>query len=228
MGLTPTKEKRSVTDKDLVILEMKHAKDRLRKLKSKLADEATRFDSIISTYVSAKQKSKAYMVLKLQRYKREELNKVEGQLSNVQDLIDAVEWQIQTNKLLCSLKEGTQILKEVQEAISIDELTKILADNDDMILVEKEYSAIFTRELDQAEKEMIENNFDGTNNTDIKDIEKNVYVFPEVPSSVPHINAEEKQEKWYPVDFVRCNLSFRNNDNHNFIIISITTVSLQR
>ena len=198
MGLTPTKEKRSVTDKDLVILEMKHAKDRLRKLKSKLADEATRLDSIISTYVSAKQKSKAYMVLKLQRYKREELNKVEGQLSNVQDLIDAVEWQIQTNKLLCSLKEGTQILKEVQETISIDELTKILADNDDMILVEKEYSAIFTRELDQAEKEMIENNFDGTNNTDFEDIEKNVYVFPEVPSSVPHINAEEKTRKMVP------------------------------
>jgi hypothetical protein len=192
----------------MAILEMKHAKDGLRKLKSKFEIENMRLDGVISAYVSTNQRSKAYMVLKLQRYKREELNKVEGQLSKMQNLIDAVEWQIQSNQAIRSLREGTEILKQLQETISIDELTTILADNDDTMVVEKEYSAIFARELEQAEKETIEMNFDDSNMERNKERGKSVNVFPDVPSSIPHKNRDEdldteddkKKEKWCLVD----------------------------
>lgn len=66
------------------------------------------------------------MLLKKKRYQEQLLQRTDGQLSNVEQLVNDLEFTQVEMKVLDSLKLGNQSLKEIQKLFTIEDVERIM------------------------------------------------------------------------------------------------------
>lgn len=195
-GRTPVSRGRErehqVNDKDRAVLELKNARDRLKKYKKKLDSESERLHEQAKDLVRAKKNDRALIILKLRKHKQQGVENVEGQLLSVLQMIEDVEWSSMNVSILKALKVGTDALNQIHSEISVDEVAALMEDTNNAIEVENQINALFagqfTSEDDLSLLEEL-NQLGEPTSTDIASTNSDTgaIIFPEVPTSVPTI-----------------------------------------
>lgn len=172
-----------ITDHDRAVLDLKVAKDRLKRYQSKMRGESIRLTEQAKELVQAGKKDRALLVLKMRRLREEEGSKAEGQLMNVEQLITQIEWETEQLKVFDALKSGNQALEAIHKIMSLEEVEKLMADTADSMEYEQEISRLLSGNLSVGAEEEVMKEFEALE----KEATAKVTPTPSVPVPVPPV-----------------------------------------
>jgi len=159
-GHKPAAPKVQVTDHDRAVLDLKIAKDKLKRYQIKMRSESLRLTEQIKELVTAGRKDRALLVLKMRRLREDEQVKAESQLMNVEQLITQIEWETQQMQVFDALKSGNQALEAIHKIMSLEEVEKLMADTADSIEYEQEVSRLLSGNLSAGAAEEVMREFE--------------------------------------------------------------------
>lgn len=117
-------------------------------------------------------------MLRKKRYLEQLLQKTDGQLENLERLTHDIEFAQVELQVIDGLKKGNEALKKVNEALSIEDVEKILDETREGIEKQQEIDSLLHGVLTDEDEEAVQAELDQI-------IEESLPVLPEVPSEVP-------------------------------------------
>ncbi len=96
-------------------------------------------------HVKNNQKNRALLLLKLRKYKTNELDNIDSQLLSVFKMIDDIEWESSNIEFLRALKIGTDALNQLHEEMSVEDVAALLEETNEAIEVRLSLSFLLFR-----------------------------------------------------------------------------------
>lgn len=178
----PTKPKVAVNESELAIAKAKLYTDRLEGRLKKLEKDDASVDSKIRAMVAAKKKEEAYFFLKQKKTIREAMKGTNQKLDFVHKQIETMESAIDDAKFTNILKDSNKAIESLSKEIDLDEIRvakelqqegKMRREELDQLLDDDdEDDQEIKRELDNMEKQMIDDEFSKHTSTPIKEADK--------------------------------------------------------
>ena len=134
-NIVRTRNNDNVTDKDRAILNLKNARDKLRRYRVKLSKESIILENQARKLIAMKMQTRALVVLKLKRYKQKELDSLELKLLNIFTMIEDLEMAALDASILNAIEAGTRELNRIHEERTLDEVQDLLEETQDAIEV---------------------------------------------------------------------------------------------
>lgn len=132
----------SISDIDRAVLDLKNARDRLSRYRTKLEiDEA----KLLKKAKQAKQdgqQQRALGILRLRKYKQQELANVEAQLLTVHQMVSTIDSKQNEVELLNALKSGKDALQKMHQETTVDDVLELMDQVQEQNEVEQEINAI--------------------------------------------------------------------------------------
>ncbi len=80
-------------------------------------------------------KNRALLVLKLKKHKQQAVEKIDGELLTVQQMIQDVEWESMNVEIFKALKAGTAALNKIHEEMTVESVAALLDETNEAIEV---------------------------------------------------------------------------------------------
>lgn len=152
----PSKKKQELSDTDKASLELKRARDRLRRQQDAAELCIKQEKDLAKELITKGQKSKAVLVLKRKAMKEKLLERARAQMLNVEQMIENIAEADNNLKVFEQLKLGNATLKDLQSQMSIDDINDILDDTAESIRVQEEIGAALSQSLNTTEQAEID------------------------------------------------------------------------
>lgn len=142
----------------------------------KLTDQA-------KTLISHKQRDRALLLLKLKRFKEQEVTKIDGELLSVMGMIDNVEWAAINVQAMKALKSGNDALNKLHEAMSADDVAALLEETNEAIEVENQINSLLAGQLANYDSEELEAELAALMGEEAVQVKPKPVVLPDVPTT---------------------------------------------
>lgn len=97
--------------------------------------------------------SRALLLLKKKRYMESLLDKSDGQLANIEQMVQTIEFQEMQIDIVERLKDGNEALRKLNEALDIDQIEDILQETKEGAEKQKEISRLFAGQAEADEQD---------------------------------------------------------------------------
>ncbi|KAF4320940.1 hypothetical protein BBO99_00000731 [Phytophthora kernoviae] len=128
-GAGTSSARSQITSKDKAILDLKNARDRLKKYQSRLDIEANQLHDSAKRLLQAGKRvrllltgflrDRAKLALKLKKYKEQQMQQADEHLIQVLGMLDTVEWETQQLQVFEGLKAGNSILNAIHKVNNV-------------------------------------------------------------------------------------------------------------
>lgn len=148
----------AISDVDRAILDLKNARDRLQRYRTKLeADDAKLLTQAKKAKDTGK-RERALGLLRLRKYKTQQAKTCEDQLFNVLQMVDTIDSKQNETQMLSALAAGKDTLKKMHEETTVDDVLDLMEEIKDGIAVEQEITEILqgVPELSAADEDAVE------------------------------------------------------------------------
>ena len=181
------------------ILECKKCRDKINQYIKRLSQKQLKSREKAKELVLSKQKDRAKVYLRMAKLHGEQIRVSEGQLELVQNQISQIESTQNLQECMNCLKQGNEILKNIQNTIKIEEWEKVKDDMDELKVKDKEISDYFKEYgIDEAqcdeevnnELDKLLNEIQGINKVDLPNVPKEE--ISEDKDKVEKINVKKK------------------------------------
>ena len=171
-----------LNETEKAILECKTCRDKISKYIKRLSKKQTKSRDKAKELVRSKQKDRAKVYLRMAKLHEEQIKVSEGQLEKVQKQISQIESTQNLQECMNCLKQGNEVLKNMQNTIKIEEWEKVKDDMDELKEKDKEISDYLKEYgIDEAQyDEEVNNELDkllnevqGENKIDLPSVPKN-------------------------------------------------------
>jgi len=180
-----------ITEQDEAILKLKKQRDQLHQYQKKIENVLEKDRQLAKKLLSEGKKDRAKLLLRKKKYQEGLLEKTDGQLDNLERLVQDLEFAQVEKQVLDGLKVGNEALKKANEMFSIEEIEQIMDDTAEAIEKQKEIDALLSGQLSQEDEDDVLKELD-----DLLATEENLEDLPEVPSTEPTpIAGKEKPAK---------------------------------
>eukprot|EP00051_Salpingoeca_urceolata_P012378 m.153387 g.153387 ORF g.153387 m.153387 type:complete len:212 (+) comp17471_c1_seq2:2127-2762(+) len=161
MGIFSSKheEPNRVSMQDKAILKLKVQRDKLQQYKRKIQAVLDKEDQLARQAVREGKKDKALVLLKKKRYQTNLLVKTEGQLENLEQVTQSIEFQQMEKSVVEGLEAGNLALKELQQELSIEKVEQLMDETREGIEYANEVSEILAGKLTPEDDTAIEAEF---------------------------------------------------------------------
>mgnify|MGYP002626585825 CR=1 FL=1 len=141
-GERKVKQKKTIqlNETENAILECKKCRDKINQYIKRLSQKQIKSREKAKELVSSKQKDRAKVYLRMAKLHGEQIKVSEGQLEIVQNQISQIESTQNLQECMNCLKQGNEILKNMQNKIKIEEWEKVKDDMDELKEKDKEIS----------------------------------------------------------------------------------------
>ena len=85
--------------------------------------------------IKQQKKDRALLVLKLRKYKENELNQLDAKLLSIMEMIEQVEWESANMEVLKALKAGNDVLNKFHQEMSVEDVEALLEETNEAIEV---------------------------------------------------------------------------------------------
>uniref|UniRef100_A0A8C6SZX4 Charged multivesicular body protein 6b n=1 Tax=Neogobius melanostomus TaxID=47308 RepID=A0A8C6SZX4_9GOBI len=191
MGNLFGKKKRTrVTEQDKAVLQLKQQRDKLRQYQKRINLQLEKERTVAKQLLKDGKKSKALLLLKKKKYQEQLLDKTENQISNLEQMVQDLEFAQIEIKVLEGLKVGNECLKKMHEMMSIEEVERIMDETQDAVEYQKQIDEMLAGTLTQEDEDDILAELEAITQGDVE--------LPEVPSDeLPEVPAakEDKPER---------------------------------
>ena len=181
------------------ILECKKCRDNINQYIKRLSLKQTKSREKAKELVRSNQKDRAKIYLRMAKLHGEQIKVSEGQLEMVQNQISQIESSQNLQEIMNCLKQGNDVLKNMQNSIKIEEWEKLKDDLDELKEKDKEISNYFKEygiDEEQCDEEVnneldkLLNEIQGGNKVDLPSVPKEEV--SEDKDKVKQINVKKK------------------------------------
>ncbi|CAG8613610.1 6356_t:CDS:2 [Paraglomus occultum] len=144
-----------ITPQDRAILDLKVQRDRLKQYSKKIQIVALREKEIAKEALLTGNKRKALLALKKKKYQEALLEKTETQLINLEELTQSIEFALVEKEVLAGLARGNEILKEIHNEISLEQVEQLMEDTADAIAYQNEIEELLSGKITDEDEEEI-------------------------------------------------------------------------
>ncbi|TYZ62475.1 hypothetical protein PybrP1_005596 [[Pythium] brassicae (nom. inval.)] len=120
-----------VTSKDKAILDLKNARDRLRKYQARLDVEAQQLHESAKKLLLAEKRDRAKLALKVKKFKEQQMKQADEHLLTVLEMLDTVEWETQQLKVFEGLKAGNSLLNAIHQEMSVEAVENLMLETEE-------------------------------------------------------------------------------------------------
>ncbi|KAF3846277.1 hypothetical protein F7725_003355 [Dissostichus mawsoni] len=126
-----------VTEQDKAILQLKQQRDKLKQYQKRIYLQLQKERLLAKQLLKDGKKEKALLLLKKKRYQDQLLEKTEHQISNLEHMVQDIEFMQIEMKVIEGLKVGNDCLKSMHEIMSIEDVERIMDETQDSIDYQK-------------------------------------------------------------------------------------------
>ena len=136
--------------------------------------------------LSEGKKDRAKLLLRKKKYQESLLTRTDGQLDNLQTLVNDLEFAQVEQQVVNGLKIGNEALKKANEMLSIDEIEQIMDDTAEAIEKQKEIDLLISGQLSAEDEDDVLQELDDLVAAEANEAEVEEDVtLPEVPTEEP-------------------------------------------
>mmetsp|Transcript_6218 Transcript_6218/g.5558 ORF Transcript_6218/g.5558 Transcript_6218/m.5558 type:complete len:222 (-) Transcript_6218:532-1197(-) len=172
-----------VNDKDRALLQLKNARDRLKKYKRKLDSDSVKLQESALELYNNNQKNRAVLVLKLKKHKQATAERIDNQLLTVLKQIEDVEWATVNVEVIRAIEQGTKALNNIHQEISVDKVELLLLDAAEAIEVENQINQLLAGEFSNLIDADLLSELNCLGTTEISNVKEVILEFPEAPDT---------------------------------------------
>ena len=150
--------------------------------------------TVARNLVQAGRKDRALLALRKKKAQEEQMSTLDGLIVNVEQVLANINIAVQQNQVFAVLQEGTKQLKELQKKVTLDEIEKLLADNEEA----KEYQEMLQNALAQdvsLNEEAVQDDFERLL---AEEAMKTAELLPSAPTSKISSSEKVQEEEQLP------------------------------
>ncbi|CAI9579805.1 unnamed protein product [Staurois parvus] len=134
---------------------LKQQRDKLKQYQKKIALQLQRERELAKQLLHDGKKEKAKLLLKKKRYQEQLLEKTENQMSNLEKMVEDIEFAQIEMKVIEGLKIGNDCLKKMHEVMSIEEVERIMDETQEGIDYQRQIDELLAGSLTMEDEEAI-------------------------------------------------------------------------
>merc|ERR1712037_428391 len=138
--------------------------------------------------LSEGKKDRAKLLLRKKKYQESLLTRTDGQMGNLQTLVNDLEFAQVEQQVVNGLKIGNEALKKANEMLSIDEIEQIMDDTAEAIEKQKEIDLLISGQLSAEDEDDVLQELDDLVAAEANEAEAEAeedVTLPEVPTEEP-------------------------------------------
>ena len=175
----PVNRAADITQQDQAVLDLKLQRNKLKMYQTKLEGQMEKEREFAKQLLRDGKRDKAKLLLKKKKYTESLLEKTDGQLSNLEQLVDNIEYAQMEVRVADGLRSGNEALSILHKIMSIEDVEKLMADTQDAVEYQREIDELLGTQLTQEDEESLLRELDDiTRGEEDRLIER----LPEVPS----------------------------------------------
>ena len=136
------KNRGGITAQDRAVLDLKNARDKLRRFQATLDAESAQLTKRAAQLLRDGKKDRALLTLKFRRFRQDKANAVDGQLLRLEDMVSAIRWEERQSEVVTALREGNEALKALHE--DMGDVSALMDETRDQLEMEREVSALLS------------------------------------------------------------------------------------
>ncbi|XP_077474381.1 charged multivesicular body protein 6-like [Stigmatopora argus] len=144
-----------VTEQDLAVLQLKQQRDKLKQYQKRITLQLDKERLLAKQLLKDGKKEKAVLLLKKKRYQDQLLDKTENQISNLERMVQDIEFMQIEMKVMEGLKAGNDCLKSMHQIMSIEDVEKILEETHESIEYQKQIDELLAGALTQEDEDAV-------------------------------------------------------------------------
>ncbi|MGH0183351.1 UNVERIFIED_CONTAM: hypothetical protein FKN15_011799 [Acipenser sinensis] len=188
-----------VTEQDRAVLQLKQQRDKLKQYQKRINLHLEKERLLARQLLRDGKKPKALLLLKKKRYQEQLLDKTENQISNLERMVQDIEFAQIEMKVIEGLKIGNDCLKKMHEVMSIEDVERIMEETQDGIDYQRQIDEVLAGSLTREDEDAVLAELEAlTQGEEEEEVEE----LPEVPTEplpkVPDTEPEKERIKIKP------------------------------
>uniref|UniRef100_A0A670JT56 Charged multivesicular body protein 6 n=1 Tax=Podarcis muralis TaxID=64176 RepID=A0A670JT56_PODMU len=186
------KRRSRVTEQDKAVLQLKQQRDKLKQYQKRISLQLERERAFARQLLKDGKKEKAKFLLKKKRYQEQLLDKTENQISNLERMVQDIEFTQIEMKVIEGLKIGNECLNKMHQVMSIEEVERIMDETQEAVEYQRQIDEMLAGSFTVEDEDAILAELDAITQEQID--------LPEVPSEplpekIPENIAGQSQTK---------------------------------
>ncbi|XP_077384736.1 charged multivesicular body protein 6-like [Festucalex cinctus] len=144
-----------VTEQDKAVLQLKQQRDKLKQYQKRITLQLDKERLLAKQLLKDGRKEKALLLLKKKRYQDQLLDKTENQISNLERMVQDIEFMQIEMKVIEGLKVGNDCLKSMHQIMSIEDVERILDETHESIEYQKQIDEMLAGALTQEDEDAV-------------------------------------------------------------------------
>jgi len=179
------------TSHDYAIWELKKGKDRLHRYRRQIGIVIEREVAMAKEALKQDRKQVALLALKRKRYQERLLERTEGQMRNMEELVNSIEYANITKQVAQAMEVGNQVLQELHRETSLESVQRLMDETHEAVAYQEEIDRLISGDIAPQDMTDIE---DTIRQWEEEDISGAVSKLSEAPTTMPKpIEAESTQ-----------------------------------
>ncbi|CAH8532082.1 unnamed protein product [Schistosoma turkestanicum] len=145
-----------ITEQDKAVLNLKRQRDKLNQMTKKLDNQIENDLGLAKELVRQGKKERALLLLKKKKYLENLIHNTNNQLSNIEQLINDIEFAQIEVEVLNGLKCGNKALQDIQKVLSLDDAEQIMSEAHEAIEYQRDLNNIVSSGLSNNDYDEIE------------------------------------------------------------------------
>ena len=177
-----------VNENDKVIAELKLTRDKVKNYLKNLEHNISTIQSCVKECIRNKQKDKAMLALRKQKYLQKTLEQGRNQLLNLESQILSVENALIQKDVYEAMKQGNEFLKNMNKALTVEDVATLMEETEDAIEYQQEVGRILAQQGIQEDDEEL------LHQLDVLDVEEaQEFQIPNVPEREVKVKKHKKR-----------------------------------
>ncbi|XP_072501369.1 charged multivesicular body protein 6 isoform X2 [Notamacropus eugenii] len=179
------KKQSRITEQDKAILQLKQQRDKLKQYQKRITQQLEREREFARQLLRDGKKERAKLLLKKKRYQEQLLDKTENQITNLETMVQNIEFTQIEMKVIEGLKFGNECLNKMHQVMSIEEVERIMDETRDAVEYQKQIDDLLAGSFTQEDEDAILEELEAITQEQVE--------LPEVPSEPPSEKIPEKE-----------------------------------
>lgn len=190
----PKKKESRITSQDKAVLQLKQQRDKLKQYQKKILLNLEKERQLAKQLLQDGKKEKAKLLLRKKRFMDQTLERTDGQLLNLEQMVHDIEFAQLEVQVMDGLKVGNESLQKIHQLLSVEEIERIMDETQEGIEKQRELDELLSGKLTDEDEEAVLSELESILNEDkVKAEEEEVeeIALPDVPSEEPSRKAEK-------------------------------------
>ncbi|KAB5590665.1 Charged multivesicular body protein 6 [Ceratobasidium theobromae] len=182
-----------ISAQDRAIVDLKNQRDELKRFRRRIQGVLDREHAIAKEALANGNKRIALLALRRRKYQESMLQKTDGQLETLENLVSSIEFALVEKDIIFGLQQGNKVLKALHAEMSLEDVEKLMEETAEAVAYQKEIDEMLSSQMTVDEEEAVQKELEQLQSEALGNVPIHE-PSPAKPVSLPLVPVEEPKE----------------------------------